>query len=220
MIADGGDAVDAIVATAITLKFSCSQCRTASARMRSRLLEATAWAERVGAWSTESWRPGPGCGVEFRDGGGRGVGVGCAARQVRTVALPSAVRAGDCLRPQRFSGVADCRGAMAEQVPMLASQPGFAQAFLATGGRRGPANCSPSPNTPRRGEDRSHRRRRVLPEENSPRQWRRMMRANGGAMLTSDCCRASGRRINLVEWRLSQLHVHDPPDGHRRARTG
>ena len=184
-MADGGNAVDAIVATAVTLTLvepvsnGIGSDAFAIVWDGRQLHGLNASGRSPAAWTPEyfSGDAVPPCGLELRHGAWRGVGVGGAARQVWPVAIHQAVRAGDSLRPQRFSGVADDRRAVGQAGAAVRRRSRVSPTrSCATGGRRCPANSSRSPSTPRRWKRSPRPTARRSTAENSRRQWRRTLK--------------------------------------------
>ena len=122
MLAAGGNAVDAILATAITLSLvepvsnGIGSDAYALVWDGRKLHGLNASGRSPAAWTPDYFRGKSGhagarlgCG----DRAGRRVGLGRDARQIRQAAVPQALRAGDPLRPRRLSGLADHRGTVA-----------------------------------------------------------------------------------------------------------
>ena len=228
-MADGGNAVDAIVATAVTLTLvepvsnGIGSDAFAIVWDGRQLHGLNASGRSPAAWTPEyfSGDAVPPCGLEFRDRAGRGVGVGGAARassagcrspSCSSRRFTTAATVFWCRRRSPRSGRSRCRCSR--------SQPGFAEAFLRDGRAPMPGERFTLPRARRdAGKDRRDQRRGVLP--------RRTRGGNGGARASQrrrDArqrpCRASRRLGRHDRRRLSRLHrARDPAQrpGHRRA---
>ena len=148
MLADGGNAVDAIVATAITLTLVEPVSNGIGSDAFAIVWDgqATAWAERSGrspaAWTPEYFGGNgvPAVRLEFGDRAGRGVGVGRVARQVRQAAVPRLFEPAICYGRKGFLVSPTIAGQWAAQVPLFESSPASPRRSCPAGGRREPAN--------------------------------------------------------------------------------
>ena len=177
MLADGGSAVDAAIATAIALDGGGAGLQ----RHRLRRLRhcvgwsATARAERVGTLARRMdarvfrRRRRSGARLEFRHRPGRGVGVGGAARQVRKAPFRAALRAGNLLRKQGVPGLTDDRGAVGGASPAVRVAARIRRNIHAAAvEHRARANWSHCPTTP----PRSKRSPRPTARRSTEENWR------------------------------------------------
>ena len=143
MLADGGNAVDAAVATAITLTLvepvsnGIGSDAFAIVWDGRQLHGLNASGRSPAAWTPEYFGgKGIRCsrtGLELGDRARRGVGMGRTPRQIWQATVRKALRARYILRPQRLSGLTDRLGAMGGAGAAVRGQPGFAQAFMPDG---------------------------------------------------------------------------------------
>ena len=121
MLAAGGSAVDAILATAITLTLvepvsnGIGSDAYAIVWDGKQLHGLNASGRSPAAWTPEYFakaRQGAGARLELGQRAGLRVGLGRPAREIRQAAVREAVRAGDPLRARRLPGLADHRQAV------------------------------------------------------------------------------------------------------------
>ena len=182
MIADGGNAVDAIVATAITLTLvepvsnGIGSDAFAIVWDGKQLHGLNASGRSPAAWTPEYFDGGPVPAVGWNSVTVPGAVSAWVVLHAKFGRLPFARLFEPAIAYGRRGFLVSPTVATqwAKQVPMFAHSPVSRKRFCATGGRRGPANCSPSPNTPRRWRRSQPPTATRSTEENSPRQWRRM----------------------------------------------
>ena len=223
VMADGGNAVDAIVATAVTLTLVEPVSNGIGSDAFAIVWDGTAaaWAERVGplAGGVDAGvlrrRRCAAVGLELRDGAGRGVGVGGAARQVRPVAVPSLFEPAIALRPQRVSGVADGRRAVGRAGAAVGVAAGIRRRVPAQrAGADARRTCSRFPEHAATLEKIAATNGEAFYRGELAEAMEAHARANGGAMLASDLADHRADWVDTIAGDYRGYTVHEiPPNG-------
>ena len=223
MLADGGSAVDAALAAAITLTLvepvsnGIGSDAFAIVWDGERLHGLNASGRSPAAWTPEYFHGGPvpPRGLELGDRAGRGVGMGRVARAVRQTAVRAALRTGDPLRHARDSSSRRRWPAQwAGQARELRSQPGFAEAFLPGGRAPAPGERFQLPEHAATLERIAATGGEAFYRGELAATMEAHSTANGGAMLAADL---SAHRVDWVDpisidYRGYTLH-EIPPNG-------
>ena len=223
MIADGGNAVDAIVATAITLTLvepvsnGIGSDAFAIVWDGKQLHGLNASGRSPAAWTPEYFdgRPGAGCGAGIRVTVPGAVSA-WVALHAKFGRLPFARLFEPAIAYGRkgFLVSPTVAAQWAEQVPMFASQPGFAQAFLRDGRAPRPGELFTFPEHAATLEKIAATNGDAFYRGEFAETMEAHARANGGAMLASDLAEHRADWVDTVGGDYRGYTVHEiPPNG-------
>ena len=215
MLADGGNAVDAAIATAITLTVvepvsnGIGSDAFAIVWDGQKLHGLNASGRSPAAWTPEYFggEGRSGTRLEFGDGARRGVGLDGAARQVRQTAVREALRARHLLWTQRFSGLADRRVAVgARRSRCSRPNPGSPRRSCPAGARQGPVSCSRFADHAATLEKIAATNGEAFYRGELAEQLEAHATANGGAMRASDLAAHRADWVGTISADLPRLH--------------